>query len=84
MVLIEDQKYASKHSESGLSYKLEDGPEALALYVLTAPFAVIPYNYTLPVPAIAAESGYKTAALVKNNKLNNGAIFVLCYSCKYI
>lgn len=59
LVLTEDQKYASKHSESGLSYKLEDGPEALALYVLTAPFAVILYNYTLPVPAIAAESGYK-------------------------
>lgn len=58
-IFTEDQKYASKHSESGLSYKLEDGSEALALYVLTAPFAVILYNYTLPAPAIAAESGYK-------------------------
>lgn len=76
-----EARYASKHSESGLSYKLEDGPEALALYMLTAPFAVILHNYTLPVPAIAAESGYKMAVLVRNNKLNNGAVFVLCYSC---
>lgn len=76
-----EARYASKHSESGLSYKLEDGPEALALYVLTAPFVVILHNYTLPVPAIAVESGYKMAVLVRNNKLNNGAVFVLCYSC---